>query len=73
MGARSRLRLEFLDPALESDYESEVARSGLPQLRLGILAGFALWLSGMVLIPTALRVDALGGGRCLVGEIVTVD
>lgn len=23
--------------------------------------------------PTALRVDALGGGRCLVGEIVTVD
>ena len=58
--ARSRLRLEFLDSALESDYDSEVARSGLPQLRLGILAGFVLWLCGMVLIPTALRVDAVG-------------
>ncbi|MFK5646398.1 adenylate/guanylate cyclase domain-containing protein [Ornithinimicrobium sp. LYQ121] len=56
-GALSRLSLRFLDPALERDYQSTVAASNGQQLRMGILAGLALWLSGMVLIPLALSVD----------------
>jgi adenylate cyclase len=56
-GGRSRLSLGFVDPALERDYQADAAESNGPQLRMGALAGLALWLSGMVLIPTALIVD----------------
>ncbi|WP_256842202.1 adenylate/guanylate cyclase domain-containing protein [Ornithinimicrobium cryptoxanthini] len=56
-GVRSRLSLGFADPALERDYQADVAESNGLQLRMGALAGLALWLSATVLIPTALVVD----------------
>ena len=51
------MNLGFLDPVLEHDYQSEAAESNGQQLRMGILGGLALWLSGMVLIPAALSVN----------------
>ncbi len=56
-GVRSRLSLGFADPALERDYQADVAESNGLQLRMGALTGLALWLSATVLIPTALVVD----------------
>ena len=56
--ARARLTLAFVDPALERDYQAAVAVSNGAQLRMGTLAGVALWLVAAVLIPLTLSVDA---------------
>ena len=58
--ARDRLTLGFLDPALERDYQATAAGSNGPQLRMGTLAGIALWLAAAVLIPMTLSVDGAG-------------
>jgi adenylate cyclase len=64
---RARLTLAFLDPALERDFQAELAASNGPQLRVGLVTGIALWLVGAVLIPATLAVDVVPVvGLCLV-------
>jgi class 3 adenylate cyclase len=50
------LTLGFLDPALERGYQAAVAESNGTQLRIGTLAGVAVWLVAAVLIPVTLTV-----------------
>jgi len=52
------LSLRFRDPALERDYCSEIAGANARHLRVGTLAGLALWLVGLLLVPAVVSVNA---------------
>ena len=65
--ARARLTVGFLDPALERDYQAAVAVANGPQLRMGTLAGAALWLVAAVLIPLTLGVVAAAADVICIG------
>ena len=50
------MTLGFLDPELDRGYQAAVAESNGTQLRIGTLAGVAVWLVAAVLIPVTLTV-----------------
>jgi adenylate cyclase len=70
---RARLTLRFLDPALEHEFQAELAASNGPQLRVGLLVGIGLWVAGAVLLPVLLGVDvALAIVVCLLMAALNV-
>jgi adenylate cyclase len=55
--AREPLTLRFVDPALERDFQAEMAAANGPQGRIGALVAAGLWLVAALIIPAAITVD----------------
>jgi adenylate cyclase len=70
---RSRLTLRFPDAQLERDFQTELARTNAPQLRVGLLTGIALWLATALVFPATLSIQpALVVTTCVVMAVLNL-
>ena len=54
---RDPLTLRFLDPRLEREFQTEMAATNGPQMRVGASVAVGLWLLAALIIPNAIVID----------------
>ena len=54
---RDPLTLRFLDARLEREFQTEMAATNGPQMRVGAAVAVGLWLLAALIIPTAIVID----------------